>query len=63
VEEIPEFQTSSLTGKIRHASTSRILFIDRGILDRIMAWRRKTNEVCPMGEQSESINKIIDFFG
>ena len=61
--EVPGVQASSQTGKIMHASTSRILFIDREILDRIIEWVRKTNEVCPMGEQSKSIYKITDFFG
>ena len=30
-----------------------------GFFDRIVAWRRKTHEVCPRGEQSESINRIF----
>ena len=62
-EEVPRLHASSLTEKIRHASTSRILFIDKEILDRIVAWRIKTNEFCPMGKQSESIYRITDFFG
>ncbi len=31
-----------------------------GFFDRIVAWRRKTNEVCPRAEQSESIDRIGD---
>jgi len=34
-----------------------------GIFERIVAWRRKTNEVCLEREQSESINSISEFGG